>query len=223
MFGKSVVFKFILLLFGWQELFVNGAPCQLPAFICSYITNVFETCVYLQFDTSRGLLLLAWDPAKANGCVLKLLSSDLHRLHGWFSHLPHIRVTHTDVKKAIEHTCDELQSPSKRGQGVEGKLHSKSCFKYRAVCRQADSYIHKGNLAEDLAALSPTSALIMMIALCSVAKLRGRCVSTQRHLFHSACLSTISVKPWEILSWRRRGEKLSVGKTNAFGDGFWKS
>lgn len=49
--------------------------------------------------------------------MLKLLSSDLHRPHGWLSRLPHIRVTQADVKKAIEHICDKLESPAERRAG----------------------------------------------------------------------------------------------------------
>lgn len=68
----------------------------------------------------EDFLLLAQAPAKANGYVLKLLSSDLHRPHGWLSHLPPIRVTQADVKRAIEHICDKLESPMREEQAGGG-------------------------------------------------------------------------------------------------------
>ena len=40
--------------------------------------------------------------------------------NGWLSHLPCIRVTRTDVRKAIEHICDRLESSSKRKGGGAG-------------------------------------------------------------------------------------------------------
>lgn len=35
-------------------------------------------------------------------------------------YFPHIRVTQTDVKKAIEYICDKLDSPNKRKGGEAG-------------------------------------------------------------------------------------------------------
>lgn len=69
----------------------------------------------------EDFLLLALAPAKANGYVLKLLSSDLHRPYGGLSHLPHIRVTQADVKRAIEHICDKLEGPMREQAGRGGQ------------------------------------------------------------------------------------------------------
>lgn len=65
------------------------------------------------------------------------------------SHLPRIRVTQTDVKRASEHICDKLESPSKRkrvGAGVGGASSAWS------------NVLHKGLFSEKLA-LTSTKAI----------------------------------------------------------------